>query len=354
MATIRFLLASIVALGAVSAAGQVPLDLPPGADDGQALLQELPAGEGAEVDPALAAAFAHGAKAFGTGDFRTAREAWTGLADEGLGAAQFNLGYMLEHGRGAAPDYAGAVKWYRRAAEAEVPAAMVNLARLYFEGRGVARDPAAALHWLESASALGSAVAAYNLGAAHLGAPGAGLKKDAETAARWFETAAERGHARAAYNLAVLLRDGTGVARDRARAEDYFAMAAANGDRLSDYALADMMMARAGAGKARNTEVLAVAAGHLRRAAEAGVVAAQNRLAIMLAKGDGVPRDREAALMWFQVAAGLGAENAARNRDALARVMPADQRRRAERRAEAFRPKMPDATKPGAKTWARK
>jgi len=353
MAINRFFLTCIAASAlAVPALAQVPLDLPPGADDGQALLRELPTDDGKAVDPAVVDAFADAAAAYAAKDFASARNAWEGLAAEGIGAAQFNLGFMFEHGRGSAPDYAAAVGWYRRAADAEIPAAMVNLARLHFEGRGVARDPATALHWLESASALGSAVAAYNLGVAHLGAPGTGVKKDAETAARWFETAAERGHARAAYNLGVLYRDGDGVRRDTTRAEEYFAMAAENGDAVSHYALADMMIARAGA-KAGKKDVLARAAGHLREAAEAGVLVAQNRLAIMLAKGDGVKRDRETALMWFHVTAGLGAGNAAKNRDALAHILSEDVRRRAARRADAFRPQAPKGGTPGAKTWAK-
>ena len=73
-------------------------------------------------------------------------------------------------------------------------------------------------------------------------------------------------------------------------------------------------------------------------AARAGVTAAQNRLAIMLAKGQGAKRDPETALMWFHVAAGLGAANAARNRDALARTLSQATRARAKRRADAFRP----------------
>ncbi|MEK9754840.1 MAG: hypothetical protein VW338_16725 [Rhodospirillaceae bacterium] len=64
---------------------------------------------------------------------------------------------------------------------------------------------------------------------------------------KWFERALDAGHAPAAYNLGVLYRDGRG--------------------------------------------------------------AAQNRIAIMLAKSEGAKRDPETALMWFHVAAGLGAFN---------------------------------------------
>jgi len=69
------------------ARAQVPLDLPPGTDDGQALLRELPAGDGTALDPAVIEAFADAATAYGDGDFAAARTAWEGLAREGIGAA---------------------------------------------------------------------------------------------------------------------------------------------------------------------------------------------------------------------------------------------------------------------------
>lgn len=276
------------------------------------------------VDPQRAKAFADAGDAYGRGDFNAAFKGWRRLADEGLAPALYNLGVMFEHGRGMAVDYRRAAAWYRRAARRREPAAMVNLARLLFEGRGIERDEGEAVRLLEEAASLGSAPAQFNLGVVFL--RGMGTAVDIEEAAVWFEMAAEAGHPRAAYNLAVLYQRGDGIEKNLQEAARFYGIAAGAGDALSHYALA---LLPATGGKAVE---------HLRIAARAGVTLAQNRLAIMLARGDGVRRDRETALMWFQVAAGMGAENAARNRDSLAVTVTPEQRARAEKRARAFRP----------------
>ncbi len=324
----------VCALGTMSVSGQ---ELPPREGE-EALLMVPPGAGGAPPDPAVAAAFAGAADAYGANDFAAARAVWRALADDGFGPAQYNLGVMLEHGRGGGVDYAGAAHWYARAADQDIAQAMINLARLHFEGRGVKRDPAEALHRLEMAAMLDAPAAAYNLGVARL--KGLGGKADPAEAARWFTRAADAGHMLAAYNLGVLYRDGSGVSRDRTRAGELFAAAAGAGDAFAHYALADLLLDRTGAGGAKgiDNKALTDAVRHLDAAARAGVTAAQNRLAIMLAKGQGAKRDPETALMWFHVAAGLGAANAARNRDALARTLSQATRARAKRRADAFRP----------------
>ena len=287
------------------------------------------------VDPKVADAFQRAGAAYGRRDYQAALAAWQTLAETGFGPAQYNLGVMHEHGRGVSVDYAAAAYWYHEAAEHEVPGAMVNLARLHFQGRGVKRNAVEALGLLEQASQLGSAEAQFNLGVAYL--KGLGTKIDAEEAVTWFEMAAESGHARAAYNLAVLHQKGEAVAQDLDEAARLYAVAAEAGDALSHYALGKLLSEAKPTGQAK--EIAARAVHHLTLAAEAGVALAQNHLAIMLARGTGVMRDREAALMWFHVAAGLGAVNAARNRDALGAVLAPQVRARAKKRADAFRPK---------------
>ncbi len=291
----------------------------------------LPGKGDPEVDPKIAAAFGRAGDAYNKGNFATALETWRRLAGAGFGPALYNLGVMHEHGRGVAVDYTKAANWYRKAAKQEVPGALVNLARLHVEGRGVKRDPDEALHLLEQASQLGSAPAQFNLGAAYL--QGLGTEADPEEAAVWFEMAAEQGHAPAAYNLAVLYQRGGAIESDLEEAERYFTIAADAGDAFAHLALGDLL--------AQSKTELAKAIAHLDVAARAGVAAAQNRLAIMLAKGEGAKRDRETALMWFHVAAGLGAANAARNRDALAASVSKHTRDKAKRRADTFRPQPP-------------
>ena len=67
--------------------------------------------------------------------------------------AQYNLGGLYAEGRGVPPDAAGAVAWYRRAAEQGHVRAQYNLGGLYAEGLGVPPDAVEALMWLTIAAA---------------------------------------------------------------------------------------------------------------------------------------------------------------------------------------------------------
>jgi len=80
------------------------------------------------------------------------------------------------------------------------------------------------------------------------------------------------------------------------------------------------------------------AARHIELAANQGVTAAQNQIAIMYARGVGVKPDQETALTWFEIAAGMGDDQAIGNRDRFAATLSPDTRAMAEQRARAFRP----------------
>jgi TPR repeat protein len=74
-------------------------------------------------------------------DIRNAHEQavtwYTKGAEAGVPKSQFNLGVLLDAGKGvAAPDYPAAADWYRRAADAGFVDAMTNLATMYTVGRG--------------------------------------------------------------------------------------------------------------------------------------------------------------------------------------------------------------------------
>jgi hypothetical protein len=62
------------------------------------------------------------------------------LGDE---AAQFNLGWMYEHGRGVAQDYGEAVRWYHLAAQTGYAGAQSRLGNMYRKGLGTPQDDAA-------------------------------------------------------------------------------------------------------------------------------------------------------------------------------------------------------------------
>lgn len=71
-------------------------------------------------------------------------------ADGGLPAAQFNVGVMLDSGRGTARDLAKAAVWYARAAAHENKRAAYNLAQLYQTGQGVPKNLDVARTWFQA------------------------------------------------------------------------------------------------------------------------------------------------------------------------------------------------------------
>jgi hypothetical protein len=129
-----------------------------------------------------------------------ANEAILELAKAGDLDAQVALGQALESGRGGAPDYAGALHWYRKAARAGHPLAQYQLGQLYEHGRGVARDYAEAARWYRAAAEGGSDVAGFQLG--YLYEKGLGVPRDVKQAVYWYERAAEAWRAKASHPLA--------------------------------------------------------------------------------------------------------------------------------------------------------
>ena len=68
-------------------------------------------------------------------------------AEAGLPEAEFNVGVMLDSGRGTATDVAQAATWYARAAMHGNRRAAYNLGQLYEAGEGVPRNPELARAW---------------------------------------------------------------------------------------------------------------------------------------------------------------------------------------------------------------
>jgi TPR repeat protein len=72
---------------------------------------------------ALSGPFEDGVAAYDRGDYTTAIRLFRPLAEQGIASAQYNLGYMLAHGKGAPQNYGEALEWYRKAADQEYAAA---------------------------------------------------------------------------------------------------------------------------------------------------------------------------------------------------------------------------------------
>jgi TPR repeat protein len=78
--------------------------------------------------------------------------------------------------------------------------------------------------------------------------------------------------------------------------------------------------------------------------ADQGNPAAQSNLALMYAKGQGVPRDYVQAYVWSSLSAASGHQEGVKNRDTLARGMTPTQIADAKKRASAWKPVQPPAT----------
>ena len=78
-----------------------------------------------------------------------------------------------------------------------------------------------------------------------------------------------------------------------------------------------------------------------RLAADQGHASAQCNLGVMYANGEGVPQDYVRAHMWFNLSAAQGDQDAAKNRDDVAKRMTPAQIAEAQKLAREWQPKRP-------------
>ena len=179
-------------------------------------------------DGARAQSYDDGMRAYDAGDFATALEVWGPLAENGDSVAQYSLGKLLENGGVGVPrDLAEAAKWYQRSANQGIAAAQNNLGLMYAQGRGVPQDVVRAVKYWRDAAAKDHVVAKFNLGLAYF--RGEGVAEDRFEAQRWFRAAAELGLADAQYALAQIIRMGLTAKANEAEALHWYQLAAAQG-----------------------------------------------------------------------------------------------------------------------------
>lgn len=122
-------------------------------------------------------------------------------AENGVSAAQFDLGNRYLYGDEVIADEFAAARWFRAAAEQGNNNAQYNLAVMYLQGTGVIADFNQALEWFRRAAEQGDPPAQFTL--ATLYANGRGVQQDPVQAHLWFSLAAAGGHRAAAANLVL-------------------------------------------------------------------------------------------------------------------------------------------------------
>ena len=191
-------------------------------------------------------------------------------------------------------DYATAIKEYRPLAERGNAEAQYRIGRMYEFGQGYAQDKAQGIAWIRKAAAQNHADAQQELGFIY--ATGDGVKQDDVQAVAWFRKAATQGDATAQYNLGLLYAKGQGVEKDYAQAITWWRKSAAQGN-------AD----------------------------------AQFKLGVVYHNGDGVAKDDVLALANATIAARNGDKENVEYRNAIAKPLTAEQRRRAQALADAWK-----------------
>ena len=142
--------------------------------------------------PLAAQDYQKGWDAHNAGDYATAIQEWTPLAEAGDASAQSNLGYMYENGYGVPQDYAEAVRWYRLAANQGDSFAQTNLGYMYENGQGVLQDYAEAVRLYRLAADQGYASAQTFLG--YMYEYGEGVLQDNVMAHMWYNIGAANGN----------------------------------------------------------------------------------------------------------------------------------------------------------------
>jgi localization factor PodJL len=147
---------------------------------------------------------------------------------KGDATAAYEIGVRFAEGKGVAPNFDEAAKWYDRAAQAGVVPAIFRLGTFYEKGISVKKDVDIARRYYLQAAERGNAKAMHNL--AVLDADGGGKGANYKNASQWFRKAADRGVADSQFNLGILYARGIGVDQNLAESFKWFSLAAAQGD----------------------------------------------------------------------------------------------------------------------------
>jgi len=233
------------------------------------------------------------------GDFAAAVKWCEKAAEAGNDNAMYKLGLARLNGNGLPRDLSKALEWFGKAADAGNGDAMFKLGLAYYGGEGVEKDHVKAVEWYEKAAKAGSSEAMHNLGAMYYS--GESMPKNSRKAVDWLARAAEQGNTQAMYNLAVAYYNGDGIAKDYPQAVEWFRKSAEAGNTSAMYNLALAYLDVTDYMNAKRWFI---------KAAEAGNAEAMYNLGVMHQNGYGVARHDTKAVEWYKKAAEAGDTNA--------------------------------------------
>ncbi len=255
------------------------------------------------ADQAAAGPLEDGVAALDNQDYDKAFKLLKPLAEQGVAAAQFKIGFMYSAGAGIAEDDAQGLAWTRKAvAQGYKPAKDWMLLTCNGPQSPPAADCDPLYAEVKTQAQAGDPIAQVQLGAYYLLGK-AGLAKDPALAVDWIRKAADKGNTTAERQLGLIYSNSfMGVKEDQDQSLAWYRKAADQGDVVAMDALAmHYAMNIAGAPDAK-----AQAASWYLKAATKGEVLAQSTLAKMYEDGDGVPKDLAQSLFWHRKLAERG------------------------------------------------
>lgn len=174
-----------------------------------------------DSDPQLAAARA----AIDAGDGPRALELFKAAAAKGKPEAMAQIAQIyLEGEKGVTQDYAAAMEWAQKAADAGAERGNLFLGRIWMKGLGVTTDQEKALEYFKIADRGGDMKAGRYVGLI------AQEKGDVQTAAQWFRHSAELGDITSQYYLGQAYEAGAGVPQDYVAAMAWYQKSASRDD----------------------------------------------------------------------------------------------------------------------------
>ena len=177
--------------------------------------------------------------------------------------------------------------------------AQYTLGVMYCYGNGVVQNYEEAVKWYRKAAERGYYMAQCNLGIMY--ESGTGVIQDYKEAVEWYRKAAVQGYCIAQCNLGLMYEFGKGLVRDYKEAVKWYRKAAEQGYSIAQCNLG--LMYNRGKGVVQDYKE---AVKWYRKAAVQGDNIAQCNLAIMYESGEGVAQNDEEAIKWYRKAAEQG------------------------------------------------
>lgn len=241
------------------------------------------------------------------GDYRKALPLLRKSANSGNSVASYYLGVMQRDGKGMDKSVRKSCEWFLKAAEGGYSDARLAVSLCYTTENGLGKDDREAFKWAKKAAEgegnMGSEdrrVLSALLGDRYFS--GEGTLVDYAKAAGWYEKAAELGDRRAQGILAFQYFSGRGVLIDKERAKYWAQQSMAEPNKMKEFASAIFCLLG-------DPPDMKKAVYWYEQSAKRGNPLAQEALAVIYEKGEGVRQNLARAHHYYRLAAENGDES---------------------------------------------